>query len=121
MGWTYNLASIFFNFGVSGATAGEQTYYFDDVQFGDPFAGINDLNISDITVHPNPSEGQWTILSENTPINQVEVLNLQGEIVYQTSGNQHTVVIDASTLHSGVYIARVTTEAGRGVVRMIKK
>jgi len=32
-GWVYNKASIFFNFGTDGATAGEKTYYFDDVIF----------------------------------------------------------------------------------------
>ena len=32
-GWVYNKASIFFNFGTDGATAGEKTYYFDDVMF----------------------------------------------------------------------------------------
>ena len=32
-GWVYNKASIFFNFGTDGATAGEKTYYFDDVLF----------------------------------------------------------------------------------------
>ena len=31
---TYNKASIFFNFGTSGADAGEQTYYWDDMDFG---------------------------------------------------------------------------------------
>jgi len=31
---TYDKASIFFNFGVTGATAGAKTYYFDDVAFG---------------------------------------------------------------------------------------
>jgi hypothetical protein len=31
---TYNKVSIFFNFGVDGATAGEKIYYFDDVAFG---------------------------------------------------------------------------------------
>ncbi len=31
--FNYNKASIFFNFGVTGATAGERIYYFDDVQF----------------------------------------------------------------------------------------
>jgi Ig-like domain CHU_C associated/Secretion system C-terminal sorting domain len=31
---TYNKVSIFFNFGVTGATAGERIYYFDDVKFG---------------------------------------------------------------------------------------
>ena len=30
---TYDKATIFFNFGVSGATAGAKTYYFDDVTF----------------------------------------------------------------------------------------
>jgi hypothetical protein len=30
---TYNKVSIFFNFGVTGATAGAKTYYFDDVTF----------------------------------------------------------------------------------------
>lgn len=30
----YNKASLFFNFGVTGATAGERIYYFDDVKFG---------------------------------------------------------------------------------------
>lgn len=31
----YNKASIFFNFGTDGPTAGEQTYYWDDMVFGD--------------------------------------------------------------------------------------
>ncbi len=31
---TYNKASIFFNFGQSGAAAGDKTYYWDDVEFG---------------------------------------------------------------------------------------
>ena len=34
LGYTYNKVSIFFNFGVTGATAGAKTYYFDDVAFG---------------------------------------------------------------------------------------
>ena len=33
-GYIYDKATIFFNFGVNGATAGEKTYYFDDVEFG---------------------------------------------------------------------------------------
>jgi hypothetical protein len=33
LAYTYNKISIFFNFGVDGATAGAKTYYFDDVAF----------------------------------------------------------------------------------------
>ncbi len=42
LGYNFNKASIFFNFGVTGAVAGERTYYFDDVQFGAaPMAQMN--------------------------------------------------------------------------------
>ncbi|MBX0329808.1 family 16 glycosylhydrolase [Oscillochloris sp. ZM17-4] len=34
LAFTYNKVSIFFNFGTTGAAAGEKTYYFDDVAFG---------------------------------------------------------------------------------------
>lgn len=36
---SYNLATIFFNFGTTGADAGEQTYYWDDVEFGGDSGG----------------------------------------------------------------------------------
>jgi hypothetical protein len=38
-GYTYNKASIFFNFGVTGADAGEKTYYWDDVTLIDGETG----------------------------------------------------------------------------------
>jgi hypothetical protein len=38
LAYNYNKASIFFNFGTTGAVAGEKTYYFDDVKFGAPAA-----------------------------------------------------------------------------------
>ena len=44
---TYSMASIFFNFGTDGATAGAQTYYFDDVMFGAP---VNPLDQIDLPV-----------------------------------------------------------------------
>jgi hypothetical protein len=34
LAFSYNKASIFFNFGTTGAVAGERIYYFDDVKFG---------------------------------------------------------------------------------------
>jgi hypothetical protein len=34
LSYNYDKASIFFNFGVTGAAAGAKTYYFDDVAFG---------------------------------------------------------------------------------------
>lgn len=41
----YNKASIFFNFGTTGAIAGEQTYYFDDVMMGEPTGGPAQMDL----------------------------------------------------------------------------
>jgi len=45
-GYTYDKASIFFNFGVDGATAGEKTYYFDDVEFGGEVVVVNQYSVT---------------------------------------------------------------------------
>ncbi len=42
---TYDKASIFFNYGVNGATAGQKTYYFDDIEMYNATSG-NDLLIT---------------------------------------------------------------------------
>ncbi|MFM9052506.1 MAG: hypothetical protein ACKOKF_09385, partial [Bacteroidota bacterium] len=45
--YSYNFQklSVFFNFGVDGATAGPKTYYCDDVQFASPVSNTVDLPI----------------------------------------------------------------------------
>jgi hypothetical protein len=56
---TYNKASIFFNFGTTGAQAGEQTYYWDDMKFvaGTPPVGIN-LPVD----FENPTPGYYSLI-----------------------------------------------------------
>jgi 1,4-alpha-glucan branching enzyme len=46
LGYSYDKASIFFNFGVDGATAGEKTYYFDDVVFGGEVIVATQYNVT---------------------------------------------------------------------------
>ncbi|GAB1348686.1 hypothetical protein MASR1M107_08980 [Ignavibacteriales bacterium] len=59
----YNKASIFFNFGVNGATAGERTYYFDDVRFGVDFVPVE---LTSFTANSNGSsvDLNWATASE---------------------------------------------------------
>ncbi|MEI6434306.1 MAG: T9SS type A sorting domain-containing protein [Bacteroidota bacterium] len=44
--YTYKKLSVFFNFGTTGAVAGEKTYYFDDIVFGPPAPIQVDLPIN---------------------------------------------------------------------------
>jgi len=115
-GWTYNMASIFFNFGTEGAG---ETYYFDDVQFGSTI-GINNYEINELSIFPNPANSQWTIHSENTDITLVEVFDLQGKLVLTLSPDSPTVEINASNLVKGVYLSKISTDSGTSTVRLVK-
>ena len=63
-GYIYDKATIFFNFGVNGATAGEKTYYFDDVEFG----------------------GEVVVGSEFSVTFQVDMQNVSGFITPEVNG-----------------------------------
>ena len=44
--YIYKKMSVFFNFGTNGATAGEKTYYFDDIVFMPPVVVLVDLPVT---------------------------------------------------------------------------
>ncbi|MBT3207371.1 MAG: T9SS type A sorting domain-containing protein [Bacteroidetes bacterium] len=121
MGWTYNMASIFFNFGTDGATAGEKTYYFDDVEFGELPQGTNNIEVNGLNVFPNPSNSQWTISSENTNITSLQVFDSQAKLILNHIPNSHIAKIDASNFAQGIYLAKISTNSGTSLIKLLKE
>lgn len=122
MGWKYNMASIFFNFGTEGATAGEKTYYFDNVKFGDlTLSAGNNYKAEGLSVFPNPANKQWTISTENTPIILIEVFDIQGNRILSIEPNTRIVNLDTSNFFSGIYTAKISTNSGTRSARLMKK
>jgi len=121
MGWTYNMASIFFNFGTDGAAAGEQTYYFDNVKFGELIISTNDPEAEGLYTFPNPTRNQWTINSENTEITLVEIFDIQGKPVLRRQVNTRNLNVNTLSFAAGIYIASITTNSGIRVRKLIKR
>jgi len=117
-GWTFNMASIFFNFGTGGYG---ETYYFDDVEFGESTFAIHDNDANKLKIFPNPANSQWTIYSENTDITLVEVFNLQGKLMLSLNPDSPTVNINASNLVKGIYFSKISTNSGTSTIRLVKK
>ncbi len=116
---SYNKASIFFNFGTTGAQAGEQTYYWDDMYFGVYTSVSETADAGPISVFPNPTRDMLKI-SSSTPAQIIVVLNTMGMPVadYPAGSTQ----IDVSNLSTGVYLLRVTEISGtQSTIRFIKE
>ena len=118
MGWTYNMASIFFNFDTDGATAGVKTYYFDDVSFGGTVS-IAESEWININVYPNPAVDKWNIVSE-TQINRIDLYDLSGRMVRSVEAKDTHVSVNASTLPKGTYLLQIHAEQGVQQRQVIK-
>ena len=81
-GWVFNMASIFFNFGTGGATAGSKTYYFDDVQMALP----------------------CTTTTSSITETALDVYNAPSGVTYTTSGIYNDTILNAAGCDSIITI-----------------
>jgi hypothetical protein len=82
----------------------------------DDFSGIHHTN-TDVKVFPNPTNGQFQILS-NHPIKGVEMYNLQGQRIQDIEGYGHQIEV-RSKQSAGVYVMKIKLEGGRYISRRI--
>ena len=118
--FAFNMASIFFNFGTDGATAGEKTYYFDNVSYGTPLLQVIQFNASNVKMYPNPTSTIFTIEAQAI-IDNVAVYNVLGQEVLVKNPNAASVRIDISELEAGIYIVKTTIDGNQFSSRIIKK
>lgn len=119
-GWVYGKASIFFNFGTAGAATGEETYYFDNVAFGDFVLTNENLFLEKINVFPNPANEFWNISSKEATIQKIEIFNLRGQLILTTFPYSNLGKISTAGFSTGMYLSKITTEKGSKTFRLIK-
>ncbi len=106
---TYSKASLFFNFGVDGATAGEKSYYWDDMMFGEPDnSSVKDIASTTLSYYPNPVTDVINI-NANATINNITVSNSLGQVVAHIDATTTQVSVDMSTYENGLYVFVVET------------
>lgn len=120
-GWVYNMASIFFNFDTDGATAGEKTYYFDDVRMGLATLSVYPVTTNTFSIYPNPTIDRWTITSADALISTIEVVDYQGKKVESIQVNANQSTVDGSNYSSGLYFIKIYAEGSFSTQQLIKK
>ncbi len=67
--------------------------------------GLNENLLDVIAISPNPSNGIFSINSDNLNLIEIEIYNLQGEIVYKSSSSKGS--IDLSKEPKGIYLLKI--------------
>lgn len=117
--FNFNMMSIFFNFGTDGATAGEKTYYFDNVSYATPLA-ISTFDEAKISMYPNPVSSSLSISSVEK-FDTISIYNVIGQEVMNLKVNNTNAVINVSNFQNGIYIVKAFSEGKVSTSKFIKE
>ena len=107
-------------------------YYIDDVEWGaltddacrsasrteavvtvEDCSNINELSFRDLTIYPNPNNGQFTI-TNSQEMTEVIITDLQGKVIYNNNNiNLNKVNVELNDLERGMYMINIKTVDGR--------
>jgi hypothetical protein len=117
--FTFDKMSIFFNFGTTGAIAGEKIYYFDNVNYGSALSNQS-FDMAKISMFPNPTSNMLTITSANK-MDAITVYSVVGQEVMNVNVNADNTVLNVSGLQDGIYLVKVISEGKVSTSKFIKQ
>ncbi len=71
-----------------------------------------------LNIYPNPTSSLINIESDNA-IQNVEIYNTTGQILLSYSSNKNNIILDVSSLKSGIYLLKVNHNKGFNTYRII--
>ena len=104
----------------TGGNGSSTRIYVDNIYFwkGQP-VGIEELAVTELRVYPNPTTDVWKVKSDQR-IDVVEVLDIQGKVVYSAAVNAKNATIDAAGFENGIYFMRLTSANETKSMKLIK-
>ena len=83
--------------------------------------GINDYELNNVVVYPNPTNGMVQIQHSEFLIQNVEVYDAYGKMLNVVNVNDNSATIDLSDYASGTYFVKIVTENGVVTKRVVKQ
>ena len=93
--------------------------YLKDYSFGGSGLGIKEFELGVSTIYPNPATDKIYIERTSNDVMEVGLFDIIGKQISQTKSKNQTTEIDVSSLSKGVYFARIKTEQGMCMKKII--
>ena len=103
------------------ATTASGTTYGAEKTFTTEPVGIEDHELNNVVVYPNPTNGMVQIQNTESRIQNVEVYDAYGKLLNVVNVNDHTAVINLSGYAAGTYFVKVATDRGVVTKRVVKQ
>jgi len=71
----------------------------------------------DITLYPNPTKGNFNIISEEI-ITEVRIFDITGKLIFSQQHDSKVLDIKLSDVEPGMYFVRITTQGGEKIMKL---
>lgn len=118
----YDVLTLMLGYNGLNDASANATFLFDDIEIVANLSDGSDetLNTNDFSIYPNPSKDSVTLSSKNKNLKTVVLFDILGNQILLLQPNSRATTINVSDLASGIYIAKIETEAGFGSLKLIK-
>lgn len=114
-------ASATYQIAFMGVGNNGEGVYVDDVEVGDSGAvGLTEQSSVTASVSPNPTMGNVEV-ETNAADGEVVVYDLFGRQVLSAALHEGHTNLDLSTFAKGVYVARISSDAGMTTIKLVKE
>ena len=88
----------------------------------DACTGIEEMQLSDVKIYPNPAKDVLYIQTSTTQVKTVEVFDMVGKKVLSAVSSGEQISLDTKELNAGIYLVKIQPENARPVItRFIKE
>lgn len=114
---THNMAIIKFSY--KSALGGSLN--IDNVLFSNSSTSVKPVPANDLKVFPNPANDHVSIITGNTQVSQLDVVDVSGKLVktMNFTNNSGRIDLDVTALSPGIYMMRLHTEAGISTRKLV--
>ncbi len=82
--------------------------------------GLEEVFAAAVSVNPNPTNGQVKVHCDQVKAREIILMNAQGEVLETHVPNGSETTIDLGNYASGVYLIRISTDAGTVLKKIIR-
>ena len=82
---------------------------------------LADFEATSLDIYPNPSDGVYSLENFEGENIKIEVLNVNGKLIYQNMSNENLIDIDIKSFRNGLYILKVNTGARNMTQKILKQ
>ncbi|MFK7758132.1 MAG: T9SS type A sorting domain-containing protein [Flavobacteriales bacterium] len=100
------------------AADAENEYYVDDVEFYSDPLSVEDIDLAEVSLFPNPSNGK-VIIETPASLDELSIFNLIGEEVF-TANDFSSQELDLTHLNAGYYLVQAMSGDTQRTFKFIK-